>query len=454
MSKQNVKLDNHPSEEERLIEILNRICQGVDIPLAQKESDEKEAERLIELVESNNYPYDTLRCQHLEEKGISEDCVVCQQLQYETYKSRFLSLIQEKGYENVHTLKAAFDFYGSLITQYRLTECDELLDTIYPYCISRGNWSSFYISAIQARAFLRFKQGKYQDSVDYFKNQIAIQGPNEIIYENMALAYVRLGDYKAASLSYARALLLIRQQPLDKQKMSTLLMGLALVLENDDDAFVVLEESLKLLQQRFDKPHSLMAKTLGAMGDLHMKHKDYSAAEQCYHQAVLIFIDTCGYETPLTASAMDKHARMLLQLGQKENAIDEFIQSLTVWANVDNESFDPNSVVEALMALRNEYEIIRDNMPAELIMVLEKLQKKIEDNPVLATNLNILCLLKFITELYIFLGKMTHATHCSRSFRDALQKLDTTTLGDFASHRDKLLQETRELLALLETLPT
>lgn len=455
MTQQHTKLHITLSpEEERLNQILNRICQGVDVPQVRQESGENEAERLMELIESKNYPYDMLRCQHLEEKGIGEDCVACQQLQYETYKSRFLSLIHEKGYEHVHTLKAAFDYYGSLIAQYRLTECDELLDKIYPYCISRGSWSSYYISAIQALAFLRFKQGKYKDSVDYFKNQIDIQGPNEMIYENMALAYTRLGNYKEASLCYARALLLIRQQSSDKQKMSTLLMGLSLVLDEVDDAFIVLKESMKLLQQRFDKPHSLMAKTLGAMGDLHMKRQDFLAAEDCYHQAVRIFIDTCGYETPLTANTMGKHAKMLLQLGHKEKAILEFIQSLKVWVRVDNESFDPNSVVEALLALRNEFhEISRDKIPAELITVIELLEKKITNNAVLASDLNILCLLKFMTELYIFLGEMLHATGCSRSFRDALLKLDNSTLGDLTPYRDKLLQETTELLTLLESLP-
>lgn len=442
------------TSETRLNSILEKLCEGIEVPQVKDESSQiHNQEYLLEIIESQNYPYSLLHCPHLEEKGIGEDCVECQFQQYETYKSRFLTLAAEKGNEHVHTLKAAFDYYSSLITQYRLTECDELLDKIYSTCVSRGNWSSFYILAIQARAFLRFKQGRYEESLDYFHKQIDLQGPNQIIYENMALAYSRLNQPNEASTAYARAILLIRQQSQDNQKLATLLLGLSTVLENPEDALAVLEESLKMLQIRYDKPHSLMAKTLGAMGDLHMKQQNLIKAEKCYSEAVRIFIDTCGLETPLTSNAMHKHARSLTLLNEKQKAIDTFIESLNIWAKVDNDSFEPNAIVEALLTLTKIYEDDPSlgKMSNELILALESIQRKIE-NSSLADDLNTACLLKFITEMYIRAGDIPRAIACSKSFRGCLLKLNPQTLGELAPYRDKLLEETTQLLRIMETI--
>ncbi|MHB1947225.1 MAG: tetratricopeptide repeat protein [Gammaproteobacteria bacterium] len=438
----------------KLNEIIDKLCQGIETPQIRTESDGNEGLRLIELMESQSYPHAMLHCQHLEEKGIAEDCVDCQLLQYETYKSRFLQFVQEKGYEHTHTLKAAFDYYSTLITQYRLTEGDELLDTIYAYCINRGSWSSYYISAVQARAFLRFKQGRYQESLDYFKQQIDTQGPNKVIYENMALAYSRLNQFKEASACYAQAILLIRQDPEESQQFSSLLMGLSTVLDNPEESLIVLEESLKLLHQRFDKPHSLIAKALGAMGDAHMKLGDLNAAAKCYSEAIPIFIDTCGNETPLTSNAMSKYARVLLRLGNKTKAREIFISALQIWAKVDNESFDANLVAEAVMSLMNECNSkIKDEWSDKLIACLDELQKKIETNVIFSDDINVLCLLKFIYELYIVNGEIQRAKICCQSFRDSLNRLDVNKLGELVQFRDKFLVEVTELLQIIETIP-
>lgn len=431
--------------------ILTKLLTGVETPIIRDQRSGNEAERLIEQIEIQNYPYPLLHCQHLEEKGIGEDCVECQQLQRETYQSRFELLTKEKGYEHTHTLKAAFDYYSTLITQYRLTECDALLDQIFSYCIERGSWSSFYIMGIQARAFLRFKQGQYQESLDYFNLQIEAIGPNEMIYENMALAYSRLEKFKEASICYAQAILLIRQKPPEQQQFATLLAGLSNVLDNIDDSLVVLDESMRLLKTRFDKPHSLMAKTLGAMGDLHMKRDDIATAEKCYQEAVRIFIDTCGYDTPLTANALNKYAKSLMQLDKKPEALAAFTEALQVWAKVDNESFEPNAIVEALMALMQQ---TKDSDKKENITdtgtILESLQKKIIDSPLLKNDINVICLLKFIYEIYVLRGEIPRATVCCRSFKDCLEQLDESTLGEFVSYRSKLLEETTFILQIME----
>ncbi len=444
---------NQSDGESRLNVILNQLCSGIETPTIQVEN-ELNDKRLIEIIEEKSYPYSALSCPHLEEKGIGEDCVECIYQQYETYKSRFVSLSEEKGYEHTHTLKAAFDYYTSLITQYRLTEGDELLDKIFSACVSRGTWSSYYILAIQARAFLRFKQGKYQEALDYFIQQIDILGPHEAIYENMALVYSRLGEYKEASTCYARAILLIRQKPLEKQKFSTLLMGLSTVLDSFEDSLTVLEESMKILKMRFDKPHSLMAKTLGAMGDLYIKHQDIAAAEKCYEEAVRIFIDTCGFETPLTSNAMSKYAKALLLLGNNKQAIDVYIESLSVWANVDNNSFEPNIIAEALSALIKETSAgnISDQTSEKMLITLESLQKKIENNPSLSNDLNTLCILKIMSELYILNKDFSRAIASCKSFRDCLSHLNKTDLGELSEFRDKFVQETDELLEILGTL--
>ncbi len=442
-----------PFGDTKLTTILKKICEGVEVPNA-KELSVEDSEHPIELIEIRNYPLPPITCPHLEEKGIGEDCVECQHKQYAIYKQRYVDFVKENGLEHTHTLKAAFDYYSNLITQYRLTEGDELLDQVYPFCITRPKSSSFHILAIQSRAFLRFKQGKYQEALEYFEKQLDILGPNDTIYENMALVYSRLGQKKEAAIAYARAILLILKNPQEKQRFATLLMGLSNVLDNTDDALTVLETSLQLLKERFDKPHSLMAKALGAMGDLYMKKKDYNAAEKCFNEAVNIFISTCGYDTPLTSNAMNKYANVLLMMGSSEKAQQTYLESLKVWSQVDNHSFDANGVAEALINLSKgiQANALQKTSLKKNILIIESIQKKITDNSILADDINSLCLLKFIYEIYIILGDISRAKTCCIAFKNDLEKLDTAQLGSYISYRDKLLEETKQILTLLESI--
>ncbi len=430
---------------EKLNKILNDLCHGIDIPKIEDKEIENQAERLIEQVETQNYPYPMLTCEHQAEQGIGEDCVACQQLQYQTYQSRFQSLVKEKGYNHTFTLKAAFDYYSTLITQYRLTECDELLDQIYEHCINRGAWSMYYVMAIQARAFLRFKQHRYQESVDYFNEQIALLGPNEKIYENMALAYSRLNQMDEAARSYARAILLIREKPPEEQKFATLLMGLSTVLDNTEDALTVLTASMEMLKQIYDKPHSLMAKTLSAMGDMHMKRNEIVEALPCYEDAVKIFIDTCGYETPLTSNAMNKYGKALLQNQQNEKASQVFLDALNVWVKLDDSTFDSGMVLEALMTFM-------DKKNDEVLSVLPLLQNKIVASEMLRQNLNVLCLLKFIYQIYILNGNIPEAYKTCQIFKENLSQLSAAELDQLLPFRDKLLEETSEILKIMDTI--
>lgn len=435
---------------QKLEEILAKILEGIETPTLQAQNTENAAERLIEQMEINNYPHALIPCPHLEEKNIGEDCVDCQIKQYETYQSRYIILKKELGLTNTHTLKAAFDYYSTLITQYRLSECDELLNEIYDACVERGKWSSFYFMTMQARAFLRFKQGKYEDSLEYFHKLIEIMGPNEQIYENMALTYSRLNDFKAATICYAQAILLIRLKPPEEQRITTLLLGLSTVLENAEDSLIVLNESLNLLKKQYNKPHSLMAKTLSGMGDLHSKRQDLNKALECYQEAVTIFIDTCGYETPLTANALNKHAKTLLALNKNHDAIQIFIDALQVWSKVDNQSFEPNAVLEALLALRNQKV---ENDPERLLAALDLLKEKIIKSRELESDINVLCLLKFMYELCIINGDIPRAIIFCTAFKDSLLKLDERQLGANIVHRTQLLQETMELLEIIEKIP-
>jgi tetratricopeptide (TPR) repeat protein len=431
--------------------ILTQLCEGIETPTIKDFKTAHEKERLIEHIENESYPYPLLHCEHQQLKGIGEDCVDCQHLQYNTYKSRYLELAKQHGETHTHTLHAAFDYYSSLITQYRLTECDELLTTVYPACLERGTWSTYYFMAIQALSFLRFKQGRYEQSIEFFHKQIEIMGPNEKIYENMALAYTRLNENKEASVCYAKAILLIRQKPKEEQEFSTLLLGLSIVLENTDDALTVLNAGMDLLKEKYQQPHSLMAKTLTAIGDLHLKRNDLLAAEKNYAEAVTIFIDTCGLETPLTSNAMHKQASVLSQLNQTIKAMPIFLDALKVWVKVDNESFDSTRVVEALMALLGTRDL-PDTLRNELIPTLDALQNKITNSPILFNDLNILCLLKFIYELFIVNSDFSRAKECCALFIEHLNKLNTNNLGELSQLRDQLQQESTNILNILQTL--
>lgn len=432
--------------------ILKNLCQDIETPNRRDLDNTHEKERLLEYIENQSYPYPLLQCDHQEQMKIGEDCVDCQIKQYNTYRDRFFLLTKEKGYEDTHTLKSAFDYYSTLITQYRLKECNELLDLIYPYCIARGNWSTYYIMAIQARAFLRFKQKRYEEAIDYFNMQIEALGPNELIYENMALAYARLNQPIDASKCYAEAILLIRQKPLEEQQFATLFISLSLVLEKIEDAFTVLNAGMELLKIKYkNKPHSLMAKTLTAMGDLHTKKHNALSAEKCYSEAVQIFIDTCGYNTPLTSSAMNKHAGSLILLNNKDKAAEIYLTALSIWVKLDDEIFDIQMILEAILFFIKDKELSKIHSE-KLFTTLQLLQNKIVNSPIFSADLNAICLLKFIYELFILQGNIPAAMACCKAFENSLFQLKETDLLELTPYRDQLLEETRNLLKIMASI--
>jgi len=440
---------NNNNNSVKLKSILMNICDGIDTPTLKKNNHENVAGLKAEQLEIQNYPYLAVACPHQEAKGISEDCVECQEIQYETYKSRFQELVKQKGIEYTHTLIAAFDFYNSLITQYKLTECEELLDLIYPSCISRPEYSSYHAMAIQARAFLYFKQEKYTESLKYFNQHVDLVGPNEKLYENIALVNMRLGQNQQASVCYAKAILLILQKPKEEQNFATLFMSLAVILYNSDDALFILNESMNMLKNKYGDSHSLMAKNLTVMGDKYISLDNPIKACECYSDAVNIFIETCGYETPLTANAMNKQARTLILLENIDKALKFYIDALCVWSKVDDNSFDASMVLEALLFMvdkGSKEESLNANSDKTLDALL-MLQNKIKNNVKFRSNPDVFCLLKFIYQLYIIKKNIPSAIVCASLFKDCLYELDVAN-----PYRNQLLEETTSILQIMKNM--
>jgi hypothetical protein len=114
-----------------LDDILNQLVSEVEIPHFQAEHHEDDAkQRLLEHLEIQKYEFQPLKCTHHDLLGIGEDCVACQEQQWQETKTEFHKLMNELGVAHTHTLQAAFFYYQTLITQYRLTECDELLNAV------------------------------------------------------------------------------------------------------------------------------------------------------------------------------------------------------------------------------------------------------------------------------------------------------------------------------------
>lgn len=433
--------------------ILSELCKNIATPTAKAINPEALNQRLLEQIEIRDYPYPELHCTHKEALGIGEDCVSCQQVQYETYQSRFQILCKEHGLQHTHTLKAAFDCYHTLITRYFLTECDRLLSQIHEACLARGTWSMFYFMAIQAFSFLRFKQGRYQESVDFFNQQIEIEGPNDIIFENMALAYSRLNQKQQASTCYAEAYLMIQEKSKNEERLATLLVGLSTVLEQPQDALVVLEEGLRLLNLKYSSPHSLMAKTLSAMGDYYMKLHQYREAEQAYQRAVSIFIDTCGKDTPLTSTALQKHGESLIACNKIAEGIKTLIDALNVWNAVDPASFDATSVAQIMIFLNEQMKtntsLISHN---RLQGILQRLEQKIVTTETLNNSLNDLCLLKFIYEWHALNKDITKTMRTCQLLQNLLEQMDEKELGETAPYRKMLLEQTNAILNLSKTI--
>jgi tetratricopeptide (TPR) repeat protein len=268
-------------------------------------------------------------------------------------------------YDNPIVLKSCIRLLESWIGLYKLKPMDELLEKIEKYAeeiYNNDKNDTIYVKIVQLKAFMKFKQHKFQDAMNLFEQFKVMTGPSAELLENMGHTYNALGRDTDAVKCFKDAISIqnnkiesIKKQvreviQLDRdeqrrtymernngqeppeltpeelaarvadedqiEKMTTeavsldmggLLLGLATSLKRQGEykpALMYLDKALQLYKKRFNnQDHSLIAKTLTSVSDTCMRMKNIKAGLDAAKEAVRIFKVTCGI-SPLTANAL------------------------------------------------------------------------------------------------------------------------------------------------------
>lgn len=283
---------------------------------------------------------------------------------HDRFTENFESLKKSAGLGDPQTLAAAFDLINSWIGLYRLEPCDAMITEVMPVCESMGIGGEWHIKAIQARAFLRYKQHRFRDALADFLEFNKYAGSSAELRENMGHTYNTLGDYDNAEKCFLESLALM-DRPGAPAKASAnrggVLLGLGLVKERlgrVQEGLDILFKALEFYKARFKgAEHSLVAKTLMSVGHAQEKLGQLGAGGESYREAVRIFKFTCGDDTPLTANALDSLAKNLYAQSQSTEppcaekvaeARERLLESFVLYTGFDTLNVYMQNIIDIL----------------------------------------------------------------------------------------------------------
>lgn len=256
---------------------------------------------------------------------------------------QYASLTESKSIEDEQTLKVAFELVHMWLGFYKLSPCNELIDEIWPACKKKYDDKTsptWYVKVLQSRAFLRFKQFRYQEAIDIFQEFRDIMGPSAQLCENMGHTYNRLGEYDRAEAQFKEALGLI-----DDPKAGVgankggILLGFGSMLQKmgkSQHALAIHKQALNFYQNKYKaSPHSLVAKTLVAVGSTLESLDKFDDAVQKFEEAVEIYTKTVGEQTPLTANAVGCLGNALMKAKHFERARKMLARSFVLYVSFD-----------------------------------------------------------------------------------------------------------------------
>lgn len=336
-----------PPGEKKVLEAMKIKAQEATVD----GGDDKEEEMEIEQKEIEISPllgdfFDADDFTHVEpekvETNIGEDYGHCLSRETKLIK-RYASLTEKSGLENEQTLKVAFELIHMWLNFYKLSPCNELIEEVWPACKAKFDDKSeqtWYVKAIQSRAFLRFKQFRYQEAIDLFQEQREIMGPSAQLCENMGHTYNRLGEYDRAEASFKEALGLIDDPNTGAgANKGGILLGFGSMLQKmgkAKQALAIHSQALAFYQKKYENsPHSLVAKSLVAVGSTLESLDQHDDACQKFEEAVDIYTKTVGEQTPLTANAVGCLGNALMKANKFERARKMLSRSFVLYVSFD-----------------------------------------------------------------------------------------------------------------------
>jgi tetratricopeptide (TPR) repeat protein len=234
-------------------------------------------------------------------------------------EAKFFDTEKERGLEHPDTLAAFFELFDCWIKLYRLNKLTKQLERIVPICRKLGG--QLKIKAVQADAFTKWKRSKFKEAVVLFHEMEDLVGKTAALCENIGHTYSSLGDYPKAEKYFSDALTCLQdpEQVLKNGEGNKggVLLGLGLIKERMgkiNEALPVVRQAYDFYKRRAYLPGgqpSLQAKAGMSCAKLHTKLKQYPEAEAMCEEAIQLFEQTCGEDSPLTAGAYHDFANIL-----------------------------------------------------------------------------------------------------------------------------------------------
>lgn len=250
--------------------------------------------------------------QELADKNIHDEKIL---------ESRYLKLKEEKGLQDEDCLKAFFELFDNGIQLYRLNQLGNYLEEVVPECRKRTD--QYKLKAIQALAFVRWKQSRFREALPIFHEMEDILGKNAALCENIAHTYNSMGDYPKAEEYFREALKFCESDPHNDNK-GGILLGLGLVrdrLGQHAEALPIVMQSYEFYKHRAaGKPASLQAKAGISVAKISQKLGKTEQAEKYIREAIMMYEVTCGETSPLTASAYQELGSLLWEMRRREEA--------------------------------------------------------------------------------------------------------------------------------------
>uniref|UniRef100_A0A7S2CJB3 Tetratricopeptide repeat protein 29 n=1 Tax=Alexandrium andersonii TaxID=327968 RepID=A0A7S2CJB3_9DINO len=243
------------------------------------------------------------------------------------------------GLEDRRTLEVFFELFDIWIMLYRLNKADKALQEVMPACEWRRD--EFTVKASQAIAFTRWKQGRYREALSRFHEMEGMVGRSPALCENIGHTYNTLGFYDQAEHYFRDALTLIKQFGDPKANEGGILLGLAGMQERKGEYKEALPTSIAAYDYFAgrDKKRgwgsSLTAKAAMQLSKVHLKLGRTREAEKYVREAMQLFEQTAGKDTPLLVGALARLGKILVKRGQLAEAQDSFHRAYKLEAMKD-----------------------------------------------------------------------------------------------------------------------
>jgi len=296
---------------------------------------------------------------------------------------KFESLRAEKTLRDEHTLEFAFKLMDVWLGNYRLNSVEKLIDEILP--ITEEKDDEWHTKAIQMKAFVCFKQRKFQESLDNFHKIKTRVGPSAALAENMAHAYNSLGQYENAEKFFEESLFLLNcpthKNPNVAGNPAGVNLGLGIVkkrLNKPRDGITNVLVALRMYKEEYpDGQSSLIAKAQTSLGRCLADIKEYDAGTRVLEQARSLFVKTCGECNPLTVDCIGHLADLRLQIKDYDYFNSLLCRSLSLEMQLD--TIRDNQILETVSKLFQIYAFHVPMLPPKLETTCERALSLVHD---------------------------------------------------------------------------